>query len=211
MSSSTSLQPITSSRLYPMISAALWFHSLTLPCLSIPMIGAIVVSLSSRRFSARRFCSRSALLRSVMSFPTTTTPVMSPFASRRVVTFSSTSTRAWLLAKSGNSKFAVSRPCSALSSAPFVCTRKAGLMNSSTKSRPIASSNEYPTISAALRFHSLTLPSLSIPKMGLLALSINSRRSSSCATRFSSPSSPVLSMTSCLTLTTPVISPFASR
>eukprot|EP00959_Pyramimonas_sp_CCMP1952_P131568 2751181-Pyramimonas_sp.AAC.1 len=51
-----------------------------------------------------------------MSCPTPTTPTMLPAVSRRVVAFSSTSTRSSSFVKSGNSKLAVSSPCSALSS-----------------------------------------------------------------------------------------------
>ena len=75
------------------MACALRFHSLTLPSLSMPKIGALAVSISSVRSSATRRCSACALFIAVMSCPTPTTPTIDPDASRRVVALSSTSTR----------------------------------------------------------------------------------------------------------------------
>mmetsp|Transcript_34729 Transcript_34729/g.55865 ORF Transcript_34729/g.55865 Transcript_34729/m.55865 type:complete len:380 (+) Transcript_34729:1059-2198(+) len=185
MNASTKLRPIASSLLYPTISAALRFHSLTRPSLSMPKIGAFAVSMSSRRSCATRFNSPSAFFRSVMTCRYAARPMMSPFSSRRRDKFSSTSMRSRPLVNSINSKFFGVRPCSASSSAPLTCTRHSGLMKSSTKSCPITSSRLYPTISIALRFHSLIRPSLSMQRIGLLAVSMSSRITVFCSASLS--------------------------
>ena len=82
-------------------------------------------------------------------------------------------------------------------------------MKSRTSERPITSSLEKPVISTALRFHSLTLPSASMPKMGALAVSISSVRS--LATRDSSACDWLIAVMSWPTPTTPTMAPLASQ
>ena len=67
-------------------------------------------------------CSTRTLLSSVISWPTPTTPVIFPEASRRVVEFNKTSTRSPNLVNNGNSKFAVSLPLSAFARTSFTET-----------------------------------------------------------------------------------------
>mmetsp|Transcript_10966 Transcript_10966/g.20656 ORF Transcript_10966/g.20656 Transcript_10966/m.20656 type:complete len:374 (-) Transcript_10966:1076-2197(-) len=209
MNLSTRFLPITSFGANCVMVAALLFHSFTSPLLSIPMMGALALSISARRSLATRSSSPSAFLRSVMSWPTPTTPTMLPSASRRVVAFRSTSTRSLLLVKRGNSKLADSLPCSALSKTAFTAVLYSDVMKSSTRLRPSTSALAYLVISAALMFHSLTSPLLSNPKMGALAVLINTRRSS--AMRSISASAFLRSVMSCPTPTTPTMLPTASR
>ena len=72
-----------------------------------PMMGALALSMSSRRSAASRETRVSASLRSVMSCPTPTTPTIPPDASRRVVALSSTSTRSPFFLKRGKVKLSV--------------------------------------------------------------------------------------------------------
>ena len=60
-------------------------------------------------------------------------------------------------------------PNSALSSTSFTEAWYSGVMKASTRLRPTTSSRWYPVISTALRFHSLTFPVMSMPKIGALA------------------------------------------
>ena len=118
--------------------------------------------------------------------------------SRRVAALSSTSTRSPFLVKSGSSKLAVSVPCSAFWKTSSTESRYSAVMNSLTSERPSTSSRLNPVISAALRFHSLTIPPASMPKIGAFAVSMSSVRS--LATRWSSACEP---WTSGATSTTP--------
>mmetsp|Transcript_15642 Transcript_15642/g.38387 ORF Transcript_15642/g.38387 Transcript_15642/m.38387 type:complete len:368 (-) Transcript_15642:1079-2182(-) len=209
MTKSAAKFPITSSVVYPRSSTDFWFHAVTFPSMSIAQIGAFAASRIKRVSEACRADSLSALLRSVTSWPTPTIPVIAPFASRRGVALSSTSTRPPSFVKSGNSNDDVSCPCSASSRTPFTAPRYSGLTNTSTRSRPIASSLLYPTICAALRFHSLTLPPLSMPKIGAFAVSMSRRRSRT--TRYKSPSAFFRSVIFCTYPVMPEILPWPSR
>ena len=133
MYTSTRFRPITSLLEYPVISAALLFHSFTKPFESMPKIGAFAVSMNVCSSLATRVISSSASLRSVTSCPTPITPTTFPLTSLRVVALRSTSTRFWSLVKSGNSKFAASLPCSALSSTPLTDARNSSVMYTSTR------------------------------------------------------------------------------
>ena len=81
-------------------------------------------------------------------------------------------------------------------------------MYCSTSRTPITSSLLKPVISTDLRFHSLTSPSASMPKIGALAVSIISLRS--VATRESSASVRLGMVMSCPTPTTPMTLPAES-
>ena len=91
----TKFLPSTSSREKPVMAADLLFHSFTSPFASIPKIGAFAVSMNVCSSCATRVFSTSTCFRSVMSWPTPSTPTTLPLTSRRVVALSSTSTRRW--------------------------------------------------------------------------------------------------------------------
>mmetsp|Transcript_64182 Transcript_64182/g.206761 ORF Transcript_64182/g.206761 Transcript_64182/m.206761 type:complete len:211 (-) Transcript_64182:15-647(-) len=185
------------------------FHSVTQPSRSMPMMGAMAVSMMFLNSVAWRTASDFCWFSSVMSWPTPTAPMTLPSRSRRGVAFSRMSRFSPLLEYSGSSKFPTSSPWSARSSTS--CTRIwcAWAMNSLTKSCRRVSCREKPLICAALRFHSFTQPCTSTPKMGALAVSMSRDRSSatSCDSRISARSSVM----SWPTPMTPVTSPSAPR
>mmetsp|Transcript_30644 Transcript_30644/g.78055 ORF Transcript_30644/g.78055 Transcript_30644/m.78055 type:complete len:202 (+) Transcript_30644:206-811(+) len=82
--------PMVSARLKPSRVEALAFHSVTLPCTSMPKMGALAVSMSLVRSSATRLASAMTCFSSVISCPTPTTPSVLPSASQRAVALSST-------------------------------------------------------------------------------------------------------------------------
>mmetsp|Transcript_72641 Transcript_72641/g.210274 ORF Transcript_72641/g.210274 Transcript_72641/m.210274 type:complete len:213 (+) Transcript_72641:316-954(+) len=103
MKPDTRFLPMASILLYPSKLDALAFHSETLPCTSMPKIGAFAVSMRRVRSSAMRWARSEAVLISVMSCPTPTTPIMSPFASLRAVAFSRMSRCSPAFVKRGSS------------------------------------------------------------------------------------------------------------
>mmetsp|Transcript_8838 Transcript_8838/g.25265 ORF Transcript_8838/g.25265 Transcript_8838/m.25265 type:complete len:237 (-) Transcript_8838:456-1166(-) len=176
MNSFTRFRPITSSLAKPVSFDALRFHTFTRPLRSMPKMGAFAVSI-------KREYSCSFAIRAVMSWPMPTTPLMRLCSSLRVVAFRSTSTRTPAFVTRGNSKFAVWTPARALMKT--FCTRslKSSVMNSFTRCRPITSSLEKPVRFDALRFHTLTRPFESMPKIGAFAVSMRRAYSCSCAIR----------------------------
>mmetsp|Transcript_41324 Transcript_41324/g.128439 ORF Transcript_41324/g.128439 Transcript_41324/m.128439 type:complete len:251 (-) Transcript_41324:242-994(-) len=209
MKDSTNGLPIVASRVQPEIPAAFWFHSVTFPFLSMPKIGALAVSMTRVRSSAMRVDWVMASRYFVMSWPTTTTPLTWPSALRRGVAFNKTSICDWSFVRRGNSKLAVSWPSKAWFRTSWTFTLKSSVMNSSTRGLPMVSSFGKPEISAAFRFHSVTLPSLSTPKIGAFADSMSRDRSSAmeCCSEVILRSSVM----SCPTPMTPTISPLALR
>mmetsp|Transcript_89571 Transcript_89571/g.253733 ORF Transcript_89571/g.253733 Transcript_89571/m.253733 type:complete len:216 (+) Transcript_89571:390-1037(+) len=154
------------------------FQSVMQPSLSMPMIGALAVSMMFRNSVATRMASDFCWLSSVMSWPTPMTPVTTLSAPLRVVAFSRISRRLPSLVYSGNSKSMLSSPASALLSTPCTSSRLLSLMKLSTSTLPMVSSLLQPQMRADMRFHSLTWPSVSMPKMGALAVSMTRVRSS---------------------------------
>mmetsp|Transcript_12812 Transcript_12812/g.25501 ORF Transcript_12812/g.25501 Transcript_12812/m.25501 type:complete len:237 (+) Transcript_12812:709-1419(+) len=144
-----------------------------------------------------------------MSRQTAMTPITLPLRSRRVVAFSSISTRFFSLVKRGNSKLAASRPFRAPSNILFRDARCSSVMKSCTRFRPSTSWLENPVISAAFLFHSLTVPLASMPNMTAFAQSINA--SSSWATRVCSSITIFVSVMSSPDPMTPTILPSTSR
>mmetsp|Transcript_7332 Transcript_7332/g.22427 ORF Transcript_7332/g.22427 Transcript_7332/m.22427 type:complete len:404 (+) Transcript_7332:295-1506(+) len=167
-----------------------------------------LASLAACAWKSSASCSMSRRI-SVMSWPTPMTPTMLPLRSRRDVALSSTSTRRLSLVKRGNSKLDFSRPWSALSSTSLTEARNSLVMYTSTRSLPMTSSLEKPVMSAALLFHSFTLPLSSIPKIGALAVSM--KVCNCCATRTFSASTRLRSVMSCPTPITPTILPSTPR
>ena len=199
---------MTSSLPKPVMRAALRFHSFTSPLASMPKMGALAVSMSIRKSFATRDSSVWLCVISVMSWPTPTTPTMPPDASQRVVAFSSTSTRSPCLVKSGKVKLSVFCPLSALRSTSLTEARFSSRMYRSTRCSPITSSLLKPVICAALRFHSLTRPLASMPKIGAFAVSMTCFRS--LATWLSSDCVCVILVMSWPTPKTPTIWPVLS-
>mmetsp|Transcript_94054 Transcript_94054/g.210819 ORF Transcript_94054/g.210819 Transcript_94054/m.210819 type:complete len:264 (-) Transcript_94054:212-1003(-) len=193
----------------PVTSMTLRFHSMTQPALSTEMIGAMAVSTMYLNSAARRSASSFCLFNSVMSWPTPITPVTSPFCPWRVVAFSRISRRVPSLVNSGNAKFAVSLPSRAFFRTSPMSSRYSFLMKVSTNGFPSAISLLKPEISSVLRFHSMTRPCVSMPKMGALAVSMSLVKSS--ATRDRSTMVSRIFVKSWPHATMPAIPPLASR
>mmetsp|Transcript_98990 Transcript_98990/g.255936 ORF Transcript_98990/g.255936 Transcript_98990/m.255936 type:complete len:201 (+) Transcript_98990:1229-1831(+) len=191
------------------MSAALRFHSVTIPLRSTPKIGALAVSIRRDRSSATRSCSLVISRISVISCPTPITPVTSPSGPRLVVALSRIIRRSPSFVKSGNSKLAVSLPFSAASRTSLTETLNSSVMKFATRDFPIASRLEKPSKAEALAFHSETLPSVSMPKIGAFAVSMRRMRSS--ATRLDSAITWFSVVMSCPTAIAPMMLPCASR
>mmetsp|Transcript_64174 Transcript_64174/g.196295 ORF Transcript_64174/g.196295 Transcript_64174/m.196295 type:complete len:425 (+) Transcript_64174:394-1668(+) len=86
----TSSFPKASGFVYPVMLATMRFHSVTCPATLTPKMGAFAVSISRIKSSATRLDSSINSLISVMSWPTPTTPITEPRASRRGVALSRT-------------------------------------------------------------------------------------------------------------------------
>mmetsp|Transcript_64172 Transcript_64172/g.196289 ORF Transcript_64172/g.196289 Transcript_64172/m.196289 type:complete len:235 (+) Transcript_64172:25-729(+) len=205
----TKFLPMVSPLVYPSMSAALRFHSFTMPLRSTPKIGALAVSMSRDKSSAIRSWSLVISRIWVMSCPTPITPVISPSAPRRVVAFSKMAFLSPRFVNSGNSKLAVSLPAKAARSTEFTECLNSSVIKLSTSDLPMVSRFVKPNKFDALTFHSVTLPCLSIPKIGAFAVSIRRMRSS--AMRLDSALAASCSVMSCPTPTTPTILPFESR
>mmetsp|Transcript_51408 Transcript_51408/g.96321 ORF Transcript_51408/g.96321 Transcript_51408/m.96321 type:complete len:322 (+) Transcript_51408:3690-4655(+) len=171
-------RPKTSYLLRCESSASLSFHSVTWPCMSTPNIGALAVWIKRLKSSAVRKASRLCRFSSVMSCPTPMTPTICPSGPRRGVAFSSTSRFEPHLVNNISSTFAEPSPYRAVVSTSSTEVRHCRSRNVLTKWLPTASSFKKPVTFAALAFHSVTLYSVSIPKIGAFAVSINRVRSS---------------------------------
>mmetsp|Transcript_20628 Transcript_20628/g.51598 ORF Transcript_20628/g.51598 Transcript_20628/m.51598 type:complete len:322 (-) Transcript_20628:3640-4605(-) len=180
----TKFFPMVSSLVYPSMSAAFLFHSVTRPFKSTPNIGAFALSIKRDKSSAMRICSLVLSRICVMSCPTPMTPVTSPSGPRRVVAFSKMSLRSPLLLNNGNSKLAVSWPFNACCKTSFTESLNSSVMKFLTRFLPMVSLLVNSNTLDAFAFHSVTLKLVSIPKMGALAVSMSLIKSS--ATRLDS-------------------------
>ena len=160
---------MTSSLLNPVMATALRFHSLTRPPASMPKMGALAVSMSMRKSFATWESSLCDRVNSETSCPTPTTPIVLPSLPKRGVTLSITSTRSPSLRKSGKVNDSEGWPSSAPSSTSCTFSRYSSLIYRRTRSWPMTSSLLYPVSCAALRFHSLIWPLMSMPKIGAFA------------------------------------------
>mmetsp|Transcript_75074 Transcript_75074/g.207082 ORF Transcript_75074/g.207082 Transcript_75074/m.207082 type:complete len:217 (-) Transcript_75074:605-1255(-) len=174
-----------------------------------PMMGALAVSMMCLNSAALRMASDFCLFNSVMSWPTPTTPLTLPSAPRLGVAFSRMSCFSPLLEYSSNSKLPTTSPPRAVSSTSSTRVLCSASMNSAAKGRPRVSWRVKPLIIATFRFHSLTQPFTSRPKIGAFAVSINLDRSSatSCDSRITARSSVM----SWPTPMTPLTMPSAPR
>ena len=171
-----------------------------------PKMGAFAVSISIFMSSATWVISACACESRVMSCPTPTTPTIVAVG---VHTRRRVEQHLDALAALGEERedevirrLAGQRASCSTSSTEERC---ASVMYVLARCCPITSSLEKPVISTALRFHSLTRPPASMPKMGALAVSISSVRS--LATRCSSALPAFSSVMSWPTPTTPTVLP----
>mmetsp|Transcript_17448 Transcript_17448/g.47301 ORF Transcript_17448/g.47301 Transcript_17448/m.47301 type:complete len:252 (-) Transcript_17448:2692-3447(-) len=153
---------------------------------------------------------------SVISWPTPITPTISLVLSTRGVAFSkSTATFSVRLSSelsclSRNSKFDVSVPWRAFSNTSATFSLASGSKRKEpTRLWPIASARGTPEMSVIFAFHSVTLPALSTPKIGALAVSMS--LSSSHAVRSALSLFSRKSVMSCPTPTIPMIRPSDPR
>mmetsp|Transcript_25068 Transcript_25068/g.72287 ORF Transcript_25068/g.72287 Transcript_25068/m.72287 type:complete len:241 (+) Transcript_25068:411-1133(+) len=180
-----------------------------MPLVSTPKIGALAVSISRDRSSATRCCSAVMALICVMSCPTQITPMTSPFGPRRVVAFNSTTAFFSPSLTRGNSKLGVCSPLSAFSSTWPTESLNSSAMKFDTRDLPIASSYENCDNSANFKFHSVTRPWMSTPKIGAPAVSMMRPKSS--AMRSASVFCCFNSVMSWPTPSTPMMEPSSPR
>mmetsp|Transcript_27410 Transcript_27410/g.72807 ORF Transcript_27410/g.72807 Transcript_27410/m.72807 type:complete len:224 (+) Transcript_27410:134-805(+) len=191
------------------MSAAFRFHSVTIPSTSTPKIGALALSMSLDKSSAILSCSLALSRICVMSCPTPMTPVTSLLGPRLVVALINTSRLSPPFVNKAISKLAVSLPINAKERTSLTDCWNSSVMNVFTRSLPIVCSLLKPSKRAAVAFHSVTLPFVSIPKIGALAVSISLPKSS--ATCLDLATASFNSLMSCPTPTTPVTLPALFR
>mmetsp|Transcript_64171 Transcript_64171/g.196285 ORF Transcript_64171/g.196285 Transcript_64171/m.196285 type:complete len:286 (+) Transcript_64171:1449-2306(+) len=149
-----------------------------MPFKSTPKIGALAVSIRRDKSSAMRCCSAAMALICVMSCPTQITPITSLLGPRRVAALRSSTAFCSPSLTNGSSKLGVCSPFSAFSRTCPMDAFRSSVTNLETMGWPMASAHVNCASSASFRFHSVTWPWMSTPKMGALAVSMSRARSS---------------------------------